>query len=55
MPTDWFSKAKANSKPLQELMATPEIFEWLEIEVEGKETKRTYSGVRDSHHSREDP
>ena len=43
MPTDGFSKAKANSKPLQEFMATPEVSEWLEIEVRGKETKRTYS------------
>jgi len=42
MPTDGFSKAKANSKPLQEFMATPEVSEWLEIEVRGKETKRTY-------------
>ena len=43
MPTDGFSKAKANSKPLREFMATPEVSEWLEIEVRGKETKRTYS------------
>jgi len=43
MPTDGFSKAKANSKPFQEFMATPEVSEWLEIEVRGKETKRTYS------------
>ncbi len=42
MPTDGFSKAKANSKPLQEFMATPEVSEWLEIEVRGKETERTY-------------
>ncbi len=43
MPADGFSKAKANSNPLQEFMATPEASEWLEIEVRGKETKRTYS------------
>src|SRR2546426_1022232 len=43
MPTDGFSKAKANSKPLQDFMATPDVSEWLEIEVRGKETKRTYS------------
>jgi site-specific recombinase XerD len=45
MPTDGFSKAKANSKPLQEFMATPEVSEWLEIEVRGKETKRTYASA----------
>ncbi len=43
MPADGFSKAKANSKPLQEFMATLEASEWLEIEVRGRETKRTDS------------
>ncbi len=33
MPADGFSKAKANSKPLQEFMATPEVSEWLEMDV----------------------
>lgn len=45
MPSDRFSKAKANSKPLQEFMATPEVSEWLEIDVRGKETKRTYASA----------
>ncbi len=43
MPVDRFVKAKANSKPLAQFMATPEVSEWLEIEVRGKETKRSYA------------
>lgn len=43
MPTDGFEKAKANSKPLAQFMATPEVSQWLEVEVRGKETRRTYS------------
>jgi hypothetical protein len=43
MPTDGFFQGKANSKSLQEFMATAEVSELLEIEVRGKETKRTYS------------
>lgn len=43
MQASRFEKARANSKPLLGFIAKPEVAEWLEIEVRGKETKRTYT------------